>query len=187
MVAGGEIVPALSLDLLRVGLGAPVFRINTDGLGVVSVEKLPVRPPLIDIPTDKNGRVWVHFSPHEHDIDVSAKDVLEGTVALDRIAGKLILIGTSAVGLLDIKTTPVDPAMPGVEIHAQLLEAVLTGSILSYPGYAIGAELIAAFLVGIAIVILAPMIGALPLLILGAGSAPGLRLYPGWSFSSRTF
>jgi adenylate cyclase len=174
MVAGGEIVPALSLDLLRVGLGAPVFRINTDGLGVVSVEKLPVRPPLIDIPTDKNGRVWVHFSPHEHDIYVSAKDVLEGTVALDRIAGKLILIGTSAVGLLDIKTTPVDPAMPGVEIHAQLLEAVLTGSILSYPGYAIGAELIAAFLVGIAIVILAPMIGALPLLILGAGVGAGL-------------
>ena len=174
MVAGGEIVPALSLELLRVGLGAPVLRINTDGLGVVSVEKLPVRPPLIDIPTDKNGRVWVHFSPHEHDIYVSAKDVLEGTVALDRIAGKLILIGTSAVGLLDIKTTPVDPAMPGVEIHAQLLEAVLTGSILSYPGYAIGAELIAAFLVGIAIVILAPMIGALPLLILGAGVGAGL-------------
>jgi adenylate cyclase len=174
MLAGADIVPALSLDLLRVGLGALVFRINTDELGVVSVEKLPPRPPQITIPTDKNGKVWVHFSPHERDIYVSAKDVLEGTVAPDRIAGKLILVGTSAVGLLDIKTTPVDPAMPGVEIHAQLLEAVLNGSILSYPGYAIGAELIVAFLVGIAIVVAAPMIGALPLLILGAGVGAGL-------------
>ena len=64
--------------------------------------------------------------------------------------------------------------MPGVEIHAQLIEAALTNAILSYPNYAIGAELIAAFLVGIAIVILAPMIGALPLLILGAGVGAGL-------------
>ena len=138
------------------------------------IEGIQTLPPRLAIPTDSRGRVWVHFSPHERDIYVSAKDVLEGTVAPDRIGGKLILVGTSAVGLLDNKTTPVDRSMPGVEIHAQLIEAALTNAILSYPNYAIGAELIAAFLVGIAIVILAPMIGALPLLILGAGIGAGL-------------
>ena len=48
---------------------------------------------------------------------------LEKTVAPEMIAGKLVLIGTSAVGLNDIKTTPVSPAMPGVEIHAQVIES----------------------------------------------------------------
>ena len=51
----------------------------------------------------------------------------------DRIRGRLVLIGTSAIGLLDIKTTPVDPAMPGVEVHAQVIESVLTKSLLSAP------------------------------------------------------
>ena len=174
MLAGGEIVPSLSLEVLRVALGAQAIRVVTDPMANAGIEGIQTLPPRLAIPTDSRGRVWVHFSPHERDIYVSAKDVLEGTVAPDRIGGKLILVGTSAVGLLDNKTTPVDRSMPGVEIHAQLIEAALTNAILSYPNYAIGAELIAAFLVGIAIVILAPMIGALPLLILGAGIGAGL-------------
>ena len=56
------------------------------------------------------------------------------------IAGKLVLIGTSAVGLNDIKTTPVSRAMPGVEIHAQVLESALTGAIISQPIYGIAIE-----------------------------------------------
>jgi adenylate cyclase len=174
ILAGGEIVPSLSLETLRVALGAPAIRVVTDPAANAGLEGVQTIPPRLTIPTDSRGRVWVHFSPHERDIYVSAKDVLEGTVAPDRIAGKLILVGTSAVGLFDNKTTPVDRSMPGVEIHAQLIEAALTNSILTYPGYAIGAELIVAFLVGIAIVVTAPMIGALPLLILGAGVGAGL-------------
>ena len=77
-------------------------------------------------------------------IYVSAVDVLEGRVAPDRIAGKLVLIGTSAVGLNDIKTTPVSPAMPGVEIHAQVLESALTGAVVSQPNYGIAFEFFAA-------------------------------------------
>jgi adenylate cyclase len=171
ILAGGEIVPSLSLEILRVALGAQAIRVVTDPAGLEGVQTIP---PRLAIPTDSRGRVWVHFSPHERDIYVSAKDVLEGTVAPDRIAGKLVLVGTSAVGLFDNKTTPVAPSMPGVEIHAQLIEAALTNAILTYPDYAIGAELIVAFLVGIAIVVAAPMIGALPLLILGAGVGAGL-------------
>ena len=174
ILAGGEIVPSLSLETLRVALGAPAIRVVTDPAANAGLEGVQTIPPRLTIPTDSRGRVWVHFSPHERDIYVSAKDVLEGTVAPDRIAGKLILVGTSAVGLFDNKTTPVDRSMPGVEIHAQLIEAALTNSILTYPGYAIGAELIVAFLVGIAIVVTAPMIGALPLLTLGAGVGAGL-------------
>ena len=75
---------------------------------------------------------------------VPAVDVLERRVAPEAIAGKLVLIGTSAIGLLDAKTTPIDPLLPGVEVHAQVLESALTRSVLSSPNYAIGAELCAA-------------------------------------------
>jgi adenylate cyclase len=174
MLAGGEIVPALSLEVLRVALGAPAIRIVTYQVENAGIEEVQTIPPRLRIPTDNQGRVWVHFSPREYDIYIPAKDVLEGTVDPRRVAGKLILVGTSAVGLLDNKTTPVSRSMPGVEVHAQLIEAALTNSILSYPTYAVGAELIVAFLVGVGIVIFAPMIGALPLLVLGAGVGAGL-------------
>ena len=52
--------------------------------------------------------------------------MLEGRVAADRVSRRLVLIGTSAAGLLDLKTTPNDPAMPGVEVHAQVLESILS-------------------------------------------------------------
>ncbi|PWT89502.1 MAG: adenylate/guanylate cyclase domain-containing protein [Proteobacteria bacterium] len=181
MQAGGQIVPALSLEVLRVGFGAQAIRVITNQAGVEEVQTIP---PRFKLPTDRNGKLWVHFSEPERDIYVSAKDVLEGRVAPERIAGKIVVIGTSAIGLLDIKTTPVDPSMPGVEIHAQLIEAVLTGSILTYPFYAKLVEMLAAFLVGVAIIIFAPAIGALPLLILGAGVGAGLAFISWTLFQS---
>ena len=78
----------------------------------------------------------------------------------DRLRGRLVLIGTSAIGLLDIKTTPVEAAMPGVEVHAQILESVLTKTLLVHPDYAIGAELAVAVLFGLAIIVAAPMLSA---------------------------
>jgi len=79
-----------------------------------------------------------------------------------------VLIGTSAVGLLDSKTTPVDPLMPGVEVHAQVLENILTNSVLSSPNYALGVELCAALLLGVVIIWLAPTLNPLLLLLVGA-------------------
>ena len=84
--------------------------------------------------------------------------MLEGQVPAERVARRLVLIGTSAVGLLNFKTTPIDPVMPGVEVHAQVLENVLTNSVLTSPNYAIGVELCAALLLGVAIIWLAPIL-----------------------------
>jgi adenylate cyclase len=126
-----------------------------------------VAVPGLDVPTDQNGRFWVHFNRYDPARYVSAKDVLQGRVPRDRVEGKLVLIGTSAVGLLDVKTTPVEAAMPGVEVHAQVLESVLTNSLLTYPNYAIGAELLVAMLGGLAIIIAAPMLRASSVTALG--------------------
>ena len=158
MRAEDKVVPALTLDLLRAVTGSGAILIRTDDAGVRAVAV-----PGLELPTDQNGRVWVHFGLHDKARYVSAKDVIEGKVAPEKIAGKLVLVGTSAIGLLDVKTTPVHPAMPGVEVHAQVLEAALTGSLLSAPSYAVAVEMLAAVLAGIMIALLAPVASALTL------------------------
>ena len=169
MVAQGSLVPALTMDMLRVVTHAGAILVRTDQAGVRAVAV-----PGLEVPTDRNGQFWVHFNKHDSARYVSATDILHGRVAPDRIRGKLVLIGTSAVGLLDIKTTPVEPAMPGVEVHAQILESVLTKSLLSHPNYAIGAELVVAVVFGLAIIIAAPMLPAAIVIALGAALIVGL-------------
>jgi adenylate cyclase len=163
MQAQGSMVPSLSMELLRVVTNSGAILVRTDEAGVQSVAV-----PGLEVPTDQNGRFWVHFDRQDPARYVSAKDVLQGRMPRDNIEGKLVLIGTSAAGLLDIKTTPVEAAMPGVEVHAQILESALANSLLTYPNYAIGAELLVAALVGLAIIILAPMLRASTVVALGA-------------------
>jgi adenylate cyclase len=166
LVANGAVFPSLTLDMLRAVTGAGAIRVKTDAAGVKSVAI-----PGLEMPTDANGQLWIHFSPHDPRRYISARDVLAGTVPRDRIERRLVLIGTSAVGLRDIKTTPIDPGMSGVEVHAQVLENMLTGSMLFYPNYAVGAELAASVLMGLAIIVFGPMLGATTMLALGAAVA----------------
>jgi adenylate cyclase len=164
MLAQGQIMPSLTFEMLRVVAGASTVLIHTDEVGIRSVAI-----PQLEIPTDRNGQLWIHFAPHDQARYVSAVDVIKGRVDPDRFAQRLVLVGTSAAGLLDLKTTPVDPVMPGVEVHAQVLENILSGAILSSPNYALGAELFVAFVFGAAIIGLAPILG--PALLLAFGAA----------------
>jgi len=169
MEAQNTLVPSLTMEMLRVvsHASAILVRVNEAGVQAVAV-------PGLEVPTDRNGQFWVHFNKHDPERYVSAKDVLEGNVPADRLRGRLVLIGTSAIGLLDVKTTPLDAAIPGVEVHAQILESVLTKSLLVNPNYAIGAELTVAVLLGIAIIIAAPMLSPTIVVALGANIIAGL-------------
>jgi adenylate cyclase len=161
--AQGTMMPSLSLEILRVITSTPTLLIRSDKAGIRSVA---VRG--LQIPTDRNAQIWVHFAPQDPSIYVSALDVLGGNVPLDKIKGKLVLIGTSAVALNDIKTTPVSSAMPGVEVHAQVLESVLTGDQLVRPNYMIVVELLTAIVLGLLVIVLLPNLGPVMLVIVGA-------------------
>jgi adenylate cyclase len=163
MQAQGATMPSLSFEMLRLATGTDTIFIRSDPAGVKAVAVKG-----FEVPTDRNGQLWVHFARHDPTIYVPAADVLDGLVAPDTISGRLVLIGTSAVGLLDVKTTPLDPVMPGVEIHAQVLESALTRTVLSEPNYAIGAELCATILFGIAIIWVAPLFS--PAILFGFGT-----------------
>jgi adenylate cyclase len=161
--AQGTTMPSLSFEILRVLSSSPTILIKSDRAGIKSVG---VRG--LELPTNRNGQLWVHYAHNDPSIYVSAADVLDGSVAPDKIARKLVLIGTSAVGLSDIKTTPVSAAMPGVEIHAQVLEAALTKSLLAQPPYGPLLEFGAALILGILVIAFAPKFGPVTLVVVGA-------------------
>jgi adenylate cyclase len=169
MDAQETLVPSLVMEMLRVVTHSSAILVRANEAGVQAVAV-----PGLEVPTDLNGQFWVHFNKHNPARYVSAKDVLQGKLPTDRLRGRLVLIGTSATGLLDLKTTPVEAAMPGVEVHAQILESVLTKSLLLQPNYAIGTEIIVAVLIGIAIIIAAPMLSPTIVVALGATLIAGL-------------
>jgi len=166
MQAQGQTMPSLTFEMLRVATGSGTILIKAETAGIKS---LGIKG--LQIPTDHNGQIWVHYARNDASIYVPAINVLEKDVAPDMIAGKLVLIGTSAVGLNDIKTTPVSRAMPGVEIHAQVLESTLTGEVISTPIYGIVVEFATALLFGLLVIAFAPLFGPVTLVALGAAFA----------------
>jgi len=127
---GKKVYPALSLEMLRVANGARTIATKLDEAGMVSVV-LQGRSKF-EIPTDKHGQIWVHFSKpdtfesntNEGRLYITASDIIDGTVDPEKIKGKLLLVGTSAVGLKDIRNTPIYSRLPGVEVHANILENI---------------------------------------------------------------
>jgi adenylate cyclase len=179
MQAQGETVPSLSFEILRLATGTDTIFIKS---GIEGIKSVAVKG--FEVPTDRNGQLWVHFAHYDPSLYVSAVDLLEGRVPPEKIARKLVLIGTSAVGLNDIKTTPVSAAMPGVEIHAQVLEAALTKTLLSQPPYGLLLEFGAALLLGILVIAFAPMFGPVTLVGVGALFAT-LLIGTSWYFYTR--
>jgi adenylate cyclase len=176
LLAQGMMMPSLSFEILRVVTGTPTIIIKSEKTGIKSVALHG-----LEVPTDRNGQLWVHFAKQDRSIYVSAADVLDGNIAPEMIDHKLLLIGTSAVGLNDIKTTPVSSAMPGVEIHAQVLEAALTKALLSEPPYGIVLEFAAALVLGLLVITFAPMFGPVVLVAIGALFA-SLLIGASWYF-----
>jgi adenylate cyclase len=173
--AGGNMIPSLSADMLRVATGQTTYVIKTGKAGVQSVVLAG-----IEIPTDANAQLWIYYSHHDPKRFVSAADVINSKTPPNIFKGKLVLIGASATGLLDIRSTPIEPVMPGVELHAQALENIITRTSLNRPSYTIGAELCLTLVVGFTFVVLAPILGALPIAALGtvlAGLVSGLAWY----------
>jgi adenylate cyclase len=171
MDAQGVRMPSLSFEILRILGGSGTIMIKADPSGIDSVILQGLR---LKVPTDYLARFWIHYARRDPSIYVSAVDVLDGRVPAEMIAKRLVLIGTSATGMNDIKTTPVERAMPGVEIHAQVLESALTGSSLSRPAHATVYEFLAAVIAGVLVIVFAPNLGPATLFGVGALFASAL-------------
>jgi adenylate cyclase len=93
--------------------------------------------------------------------------VLNGEIGKEEIEGRLAIIGTSAAGLLDLRATPLEASVPGVELHAQAVEQILQGSFLQRPDFATPAELLYILVLGLLIAVLIYRLGAAGSAVLG--------------------
>jgi serine phosphatase RsbU (regulator of sigma subunit)/CHASE2 domain-containing sensor protein len=161
---GGTLAPAFALEMLRVAVGAPMLRLWTNGSSVIGIGV-----GTFVTETEEDGAARVYYSPHNSDRFVSAVDVLDGKADPQQIAQKLVLIGVTGVGMVEDKNTPLGLPMPGVEIHAQLLENLFDQTLLRRPAWAPGVEAFAFLLLGSLLIYATPRWSARNSALLAAG------------------
>jgi adenylate cyclase len=142
-----DLAPSLVAEIIRLSLGAAtiVVRSSTASGETPFVEETgitSVRVANVEVPTDHSGQMWLSFTPHDPGRFRSAVDVLEGRVARSEIADRIVLVGTSAPGLFDLRATPIDEAIAGVEVHAQAIEQIIAGGVLHRPEFSTGIEVV---------------------------------------------
>ncbi|HEV8262829.1 MAG TPA: CHASE2 domain-containing protein [Burkholderiales bacterium] len=147
----GVLTPALSIELLRIASDIPAFSITADGGGIRSIG---VGDTVI--PANPDGTVWVHFGAHDEARFVSALDAIRGDIDPELIRGKVVLVGTTGLGLLDYQTTPLGERLPGIEIHAQILENIFEDSLLRRPGHFEQLERLLLFGCGLILILAVP-------------------------------
>ena len=160
------IVPTLVAEALRVAQGASTYLLkSSNSSGETAFGQSTginhIRIGDIEVPTDSSGAVYLKFRHYNNAAYIPAWKVLAGQVAQEDIDGRIILIGTSAPGLLDLRATPLDAGIPGVEVHAQVLEHLLTGDFLIRPDYSLALEQFVILAFGILLAVLLPRVSAL--------------------------
>ncbi len=149
---GKRFAPTLSIEALRVAQGVDTLLINAAADTENAIES--VRIGEIEIPTSETGMFYVHYRPNPPDLYVSAVDILTSKdleALRTKIEGHMVFIGTSAVGLLDVRTTALGETVPGVSIHAQATEQMLSGRFLTRPEWVVGLEFITVVLSSVAL------------------------------------
>jgi len=167
---GKDLYPTLSFEMLRVAYQQQALAVRT-GLGGIDSVGIP---GIGNVPTDQKGRLLIHFSKWDTERYVSAKDVLLGAPAAEALRGKFVLIGTSAEGLKDIRATPIEGGIPGVEIHAMIIESIFTGTLLSRPAHYVGYEIGVLALGALVIIFLTGVVSARWTLIVFVAIAAGM-------------
>ena len=147
----GVIYPSLSMEMIRIMTEASKVYVNyEEGIGVQSIQSGD-----LNIPTDSFGRLFVNYRGPAYTFPyMSAADIYNGNFKAEDVAGKFILIGTSAAGLMDLRATPYDNVYPGVEVHANVIDNILTGDFISKPSWVLAADIALIFLVAIILAVL---------------------------------
>ena len=166
--------PSLVTEAIRLADGARTISVRsstasgeTPFVGETGITSVRIGKYLV--PTDQAGQMWLSFSKHDPARFRSAVDVMEGRVPREDIAGRIVLVGATAPGLFDLRATPLDPVIAGVEVHAQAIEQIVAGSSLHRPDHSVGLEVVFTTLAGLLLAILVRRAGPLSGAIMGAG------------------
>ena len=178
-------VPSLAAEALRVAQGASTYVLKASNASgetafgqSTGLNHIGIGDTIV--PTDAGGGIYFKFRRFTKAAYIPAWKVLAGEIPQDEIEGRIILVGTSAPGLLDLRATPVDAAVPGIDIHAQALEHLLKGTYLQRPDYALALEEFLIVVLGIMLAVVLPRVSALASGAIGALTV-ALVLVGGWA------
>ncbi len=163
-VVNGQIVPSLMLETLRVAIGASTYQIkSSNASGELAFGESTginnVKLGNVIIPTNSNGYLWLHSTFKENLNIIPAFEVINNTYNKEFFAGKIVLVGTSASGLLDIRNTSLEKDIPGVTIIAQGIQQIINGDFLVRPDWMEGAEFLFGLLFSILICLIIQYFG----------------------------
>ncbi|TMH44018.1 MAG: CHASE2 domain-containing protein [Betaproteobacteria bacterium] len=125
---GQVLVPSLSVEMIRVAIDAPLLGLTDRG-----GEHLELGIGNVSVPLQSDGSMYLYFGHEDGERFVSAEQILSGSVPADVLRDKLVLVGITGLGLLDYQVTPLGERIPGVEVHAQLIEQMYDGNYLRRP------------------------------------------------------
>ncbi|MCG3671619.1 CHASE2 domain-containing protein [Aliarcobacter butzleri] len=144
------IYSSLALEVIRVinGTQKVVVQYDENGISNIVLDD-------ISIPTDRYGRMLINFRGPERSFKyISAIDIYNNSFDKSEIDGKIVLIGTSAAGLFDLRATPFDSIFPGVEVHANIIDNILMQDFIYKASWLDGANILIIFVLSIIIVML---------------------------------
>lgn len=153
-----RIYASLALETLRHYLLADLFTLRTSRIkGVETVEALDIEG-FGSIPLDAKGRMIIpYLGPQGVFPYISASDILTG-IKKTEVEGAIVLVGTTAQGLFDARSTPVSAVYPGVEVHANLIDAILAKRFLQQPDWSRGADFMVSLVVGLLMALVVPFL-----------------------------
>jgi adenylate cyclase len=163
-VVNGQIVPSLMLETLRVAIGASTYQIkSSNASGELAFGESTginnVKLGNVIIPTNSNGYLWLHSTFKKNLNIIPAFEVINNAYDKEFFAGKIVLVGTSASGLLDIRNTSLENDIPGVTIIAQGIQQIINGDFLVRPDWMEGAEFLFGLLFSILICLIIQYFG----------------------------
>ncbi|MEA3289412.1 MAG: adenylate/guanylate cyclase domain-containing protein [Campylobacterota bacterium] len=133
-----QIFPSLALETVRIASQATKVFVNYDEIGVTNITVGD-----LVIPTDRHGRIVVNYRGDRKNFKyISANDILTNNFDPKDVEGAIALIGTSAAGLLDLRATPFNSVYPGVEVHANVIDNILTSDYISKPSWIDGLNIV---------------------------------------------
>lgn len=175
----GSYYEAFSIAVVRALLGSPPLTVGfpegkkegnyrkVEWLGISDM-KIPVDDQVTALVPYRGQRGSFRY--------VSATDVINGRVKKEHLEGAIVLVGTTAQGLMDMRSTPVDSVYPGVEIHANMIAGILDQNIKHSPAYMLGAEILILLVCGVLLSFLLPIFSPTKSIILSIAMLAGICL-----------
>ncbi len=165
---GDQLLPSLALEALRVAQGAGSITVRTSDasgeLGGAAGRVVAIKVGQFEIPTTDGGALWLHHTDRVPGRIVPAWKVLDDATPAAELeaafAGQIVFVGAGAIGLRDLRSTPLHDAELGVIMHAQAAEQAILGKFLLRPDWGRGLELALLLVLGIALALLLPRLGA---------------------------